>query len=114
MSRRLPTWQYVENWQVFVHDDYIEMLMEQGYTKSRAGLCWDHALRTFPMEYKSINEHGKMELWVCVSFGYQWVGPTAEKSSLQEETRASFSAFELSEATTNITNIAEYGGGEEG
>ena len=71
MSKRLPSWQYVENWQIFSHADYIDWAMRLGHTRSKAEHSWDQAIRTFPGQYRNVNKNGKMELWICVCYGWQ-------------------------------------------
>ena len=73
MSRRLPISQYVESWQIFSHEDYIDWAMELGHPRPKAEHSWDTALRAFPGHYRNVSKNGNMELWICVSYGWQQI-----------------------------------------
>ena len=90
---------------MFLHDDYIDWAMQLGHPRNTAERSWDHALRTFPDQFRNVNENGKMELWICVSFGWQKIQPAENGwQQMQPLDGNHYAPYE---------QIAEYGGYEE-
>ena len=72
MSETKWTRQYVENWQAFNREEFEVFFASKGYNACQINWAWGNC-RALCAYY--IDDHGKINLWILVSNGWQDVAP---------------------------------------
>ena len=66
MVEGLPSWTWVEDWQLLSHENFVDRKLKEGFSRTDAYKEWDRLLRSSNVSKETCMRTGKMLMWIRV------------------------------------------------